>query len=108
MSKKNFSEENFWRKLRCYFGNLTRPALIELLSLYYCLQDSDTPFFVKSQIVAALGYFILPTDLIPDVFLAVGYSDDLAIIASTYAVLNPHIKAEHKEKAIIAIDNFFS
>ncbi len=52
-----------------------------------------------------LGYFILPTDLIPDVFLAVGYSDDIALIASTYASLNPHIKQEHKDKANTTIDN---
>ena len=107
MSKNDYSDEKFWQKIRRYVGRLSRPALTELLSLYYCLQDRDTPLLFKSQIVVTLGYFILPTDIIPDVFLGVGYTDDIAMIASTYANLTPYIKTEHKDSADKAVNDLF-
>eukprot|EP01026_Neomeris_dumetosa_P004202 TRINITY_DN11124_c0_g1_i6.p2 TRINITY_DN11124_c0_g1~~TRINITY_DN11124_c0_g1_i6.p2 ORF type:complete len:108 (-),score=9.16 TRINITY_DN11124_c0_g1_i6:336-659(-) len=53
-------------------------------------------------ILGALGYFLLPLDLIPDVFPALGFTDDLgalilALSQITY-FLNDDIKFEAKQK----------
>ena len=41
-----------------------------------------------AYIVGALGYFILPIDLVPDFIAGLGYTDDLAVIA----ILMKHLK----------------
>ena len=43
-------------------------------------------------IVAALVYFVAPIDLIPDIFLALGLSDDLAILAWTFNRLREELQ----------------
>ena len=56
----------------------------------------------KSKIYGALGYFILPTDLVVDFLPLVGYSDDLAaLMIALHAVatnITPEIKAQAKAK----------
>ena len=56
----------------------------------------------KSKIYGALGYFILPTDLVVDFLPIVGYSDDLAaLMIALHAVatnITPEIKAQAKAK----------
>ncbi|GAA5416881.1 hypothetical protein Pryu01_01920 [Paraliobacillus ryukyuensis] len=38
------------------------------------------PIVLKAIIVGALGYFILPLDIIPDLAVGVGYTDDLSAV----------------------------
>lgn len=40
--------------------------LLPVFTLYYMLQDDKVSLQHKTYIVGALGYFILPIDLIPD------------------------------------------
>ena len=46
--------------------------------------------------MGALGYFIFPLDVIPDILPCIGYADDLAVIAlllgQLYAFINQDIK----------------
>ena len=42
--------------------------LPKLLTIFYCMQDEDTPKFIKLALMGALGYVILPFDFVPDVF----------------------------------------
>ena len=69
-----YTEESFWTKV----GAFARTAGIEVvekaLILFFCLQDRDTPATAKALIASALGYFILPTDLIPDITPVAGYA----------------------------------
>jgi uncharacterized membrane protein YkvA (DUF1232 family) len=46
-----------------------------------------------------LGYFILPLDVIPDLMPAIGYSDDLGVLAAAVVAVASSIKPEHTEKA---------
>lgn len=50
-------------------------------------------------VASALGYFILPLDLIPDWILGGGFTDDAAAIAAAIAAVSAHIKPAHKERA---------
>ena len=69
--------------------------------------DSDTPGWAKTIIVGALGYFVLPTDAIPDLVPVAGYTDDLGTIGTALAIVAAHIKQEHKDKAKEKIDIWF-
>lgn len=73
--------------------------VIRALILYYALQDNDTPAWAKGVILATLGYFIMPIDLIPDIKPVVGYTDDLAVIMKAFVVVAVHIKDDHITRA---------
>ena len=67
--------------------------------LFYCFKDADTPKYVKAIIAGALGYLILPIDLISDRIPFVGWVDDAAVIALAFKVANRFIKPMHREQA---------
>ncbi len=96
---KVYSEKSFWVKIRNYAKiagqKVTEPALI----MYYCLKDKDTPLRIKLIIITALGYFILPTDVIPDITPLVGFTDDLGALLTAYELVRLHTKPEHLDKA---------
>ena len=100
--QKHFSESDFWLKLR----TLAKKAGVKLtyyaLTLYYTLADPDTPAKYKAVIAGALGYMILPLDLVPDFLPFAGLADDWAalIAAVTYvtSAITPAIKARAREK----------
>lgn len=94
-----FSDESFWEKVRRYAKRAGHRVLEPALVLYFCLQDPDTPAWAKAVIVGALGYFILPTDAIPDATPVVGFSDDLGALTAAVGIVGVHIKPEHQSKA---------
>lgn len=96
---KEYNEHSFWKKLKAYAVSAGKDVIEKALILYYCLIDRDTPAWAKAVIVGALGYFVVPTDAIPDLMPVAGYSDDLGALASALAMVAVHIKPEHKEKA---------
>lgn len=75
----NFSESDFVAKVK-NFGKKAGVTLMYPILLLYNLAVSDTvPFADKAKIVGALGYFILPIDLIPDALIGIGFTDDIAV-----------------------------
>ncbi|MBO7175556.1 MAG: DUF1232 domain-containing protein [Spirochaetaceae bacterium] len=56
-------------------------------SLISALDNPATPTKMKALIIGAIGYILLPLDLIPDVMPAVGYTDDLASAAGVVAAV---------------------
>lgn len=55
--------------------------------------------WAKGVVAGALGYFILPTDAIPDFIAGLGYTDDAGVIAGAVAALGSKITDEHKDQA---------
>ena len=87
----------FWDKVR---RNLHRvPFLEDAIAAYYCATDPATPVPVKAALVGALAYFILPFDVIPDVLLVVGFTDDAAVIAGVVATMRKYMTIEHYTQA---------
>jgi uncharacterized membrane protein YkvA (DUF1232 family) len=80
-----------------------RKTLITALTLFYCLQDRDTPAWAKGVIVGALGYLVLPADLIPDLIPGVGYGDDWGALVAALGTVAAYIKDEHKSKALAQV-----
>lgn len=96
-SEKYYSEEKFWQKLKKFAVKAGHTAVYTALLLYYTLQKPEVPKKAKMTIIGALGYFILPFDLIPDVAVGVGYTDDLG--ALTVALLQVAIYIDDDVKA---------
>jgi uncharacterized membrane protein YkvA (DUF1232 family) len=84
------------------------PFASDALAAYFCARDPATPMAAKGLIFAALAYFVVPTDAIPDVIAGIGFTDDAAVLATVIAVLGRNIKPEHKDRARAALDKMAS
>lgn len=87
----------FWPKVRRFAARL--PFVEDLLAAYYCAFDRDTPFQVKAALVAAIGYFVLPIDVMPDVMPMLGFTDDAAVLATALRLVAANMRPEHREAA---------
>lgn len=103
MSDEQNVQSDFWPKLT---RNLARiPFAQDVVAAYYCAFDPATPFKVKGILVAALAYFILPFDVIPDFLLGLGFSDDLAVLVTAYGLVRSNITQAHRDKAKAKLDD---
>jgi len=89
--------EGFAAKLARFAAKI--PFAGDVTALYYAARDPQTPTRTKALMLAALSYFVLPTDAIPDVFLGVGFTDDAAVIAAMMALAGSAIKPRHRDMA---------
>ena len=96
-------KKDFWGKLKRYLGRV--PFAETLLAAYYCATDARTPLRSKGILFAALAYFILPIDFIPDFVLGLGFTDDAAVVMMALAMIRNHMTPEHREAARKALDN---
>lgn len=87
----------FWRTARRAAGQV--PFVEDLVAAYYCALDPATPTRARAMLMGALGYFVLPTDLIPDVLLGFGFTDDASVLIAVIAMVSTHIKDEHRQEA---------
>jgi uncharacterized membrane protein YkvA (DUF1232 family) len=54
---------------------------------------------VRVTLFAALAYFVMPADLIPDIVIGLGFTDDAAVLAAALKTLAGHIRPRHREQA---------
>lgn len=92
-----YVNKGFWTKVRKYAGKV--PFSHEAVAMYYCAMDPNTPAKAKVTAISALAYWILPIDLVPDIFPVVGYGDDATAIFVAYKAISSHITDEHRDKA---------
>ena len=110
MSHSNYSEETFWEKVEAIAKlakKIAKEILGKALVLYYTLSDPDTPTGAKGVVIAALGYFIMPLDLIPDYLPVIGFQDDLAVLAGAIFTIAASIKISHRKQADKKMDELF-
>jgi len=102
-----YSEERLVKKLKKFAYKAGRELTEKVLILYFTLQKSDTPRWAKTIIYSALGYFILPLDLIPDALMPLGFTDDLGAIAAALATVTIHITPDVKDRARGKLSDWF-
>jgi uncharacterized membrane protein YkvA (DUF1232 family) len=90
-------KRGFWPKIRRFAGRV--PFAREVLAAYYFARDPETPTAAKGMLFAALAYFVMPIDAIPDVLAGVGFTDDAAVIAAVLSLLGANLKPRHREQA---------
>ena len=96
---EEFSEGDFWDKVKEALKAAGTQIIYKALQLYYATKNPDCPVAIKTAIYAALGYFILPLDLIPDFTPVVGFSDDMLAIGTALVMANLYIDDEVMDKA---------
>jgi uncharacterized membrane protein YkvA (DUF1232 family) len=92
----------FWPKIRRVAAHI--PFASEALSVWFSVQDPETPATAKGLMLACLAYFILPTDAIPDWIPVIGYADDAAVFAALIGAVGRHLKPQHRAAAREAVE----
>lgn len=98
---ENEVREKFWRKAKKAARHI--PFMEDVVAAYYCALDRNTPLRAKGILIAALGYFILPTDAIPDFIFGLGFTDDIAVLTAAITAVRAHITPAHRLAAREAI-----
>lgn len=104
---KHYSEDNLWKKVQKFAKIAGQSVIYAVLILYYTLKKPELPKNVKLTIIGALGYFILPLDIIPDFIPGVGYVDDLSVLVAAIFQVAKHIDDEVKNQAKNKLRQFF-
>lgn len=102
-----FTDDKFWHKLARAFKKAGIKVVYAALVLFYSLQDPRISKRDKALIIGALGYFILPLDLLPDFLPAVGFTDDLAALLLAFYKVHRCITPEVREKAEAKLRQWF-
>lgn len=80
------------------------PFAEDVLAAYFCVRDPETSARVKLILLAALAYFVLPLDGIPDVIPILGFTDDAAMLAAALTAVRGAINDTHRADARATLD----
>ena len=105
-TSSHYSESAFWNKLQDNSKSIGCTLIEKVLTLFYLIQDDSVSAVSKGLIIGALGYFILPLDVIPDVIPVIGYSDDLVVISAVLIQLESRITPAILKQVQKAMPNF--
>ncbi|MBO0661549.1 DUF1232 domain-containing protein [Jiella sp. MQZ9-1] len=82
------------------------PFMDDVVAAYYCALDPKTPATTRGILIAALAYFVLPMDLIPDMLLGLGFTDDIAVLLAAFNAVRGNIRPEHYDRARETLADF--
>lgn len=105
--RKAFSEFDFWNKLKRFATNAGVKVVYSALILYFAYRRSETPGWAKRLIVGVLGYLVTPIDLLPDLTIFLGYSDDLSMLSFALATVAAYINDDVRSKARKKLTTWF-
>ncbi|AUM14237.1 YkvA family protein [Ketobacter alkanivorans] len=77
------------------------------LQLYYLARSPDLPAWAKASVFAALGYFVVTPDAVPDITPVLGFVDDLAVLTSALASVSAYVSPEIRAKALERLQAWF-
>lgn len=103
----DYSGSDFWEKLAKFALKIGKPVVYNALLLYYLLKSPDCTIEQKTLILGALGYLILPIDLIPDVIPGLGFTDDAAALVTVIKVVKNNITPEIENQAREKLSEWF-
>ncbi|NDV66820.1 YkvA family protein [Bacteroides sp. 224] len=102
-----YSEKKFQSKIAQITKKAGAKIVYAAFLLFYALKDKNFPITKKAKVLGALGYFILPIDLIPDAIPILGFSDDLAAIVYILSTVWEHITPEVRQQALDRVNSIF-
>jgi uncharacterized membrane protein YkvA (DUF1232 family) len=89
--------EGFWRKLARVAGKI--PFAEDAAAAWFCARDPRTPLRVKATLMAALAYFVLPADMVPDFVAGFGFTDDATVLMAAIGLVSSHLTDDHRKAA---------
>ena len=87
----------FWPKLKRVASKV--PFAVDLIALYYCAMDPETPRTAKALVLAALVWFISPFSIVQDLMAGIGFVSDAAVVAAVISIVGANLKPRHRELA---------
>jgi len=75
------------------------PFADDLVSAWYAARDPLTPMKAKAVLYAAVAYFVMPADALPDVIVGLGFTDDATVLATALGVVGMYVKERHRRMA---------
>ena len=103
----HYSDESLMDKVKRFGKKMGGKLVFNLFALYYVLKTPDVPIKIKGVIVGALGYVIVPVDLIPDFIPVGGYVDDLAAITAAVKTARAYITPDIRRRATDKVRDIF-
>ena len=97
--RKHYSDGSFRSKLKRYAKTAGMKVVYPAMLLQYMMKSDEVSLKTKLIISAALGYFILPVDFIPDFAPIIGFTDDLGVLLLIVRQMAVHITPEIKKNA---------
>lgn len=97
--KDMYSESALMQKLSLMAKTAGTKTIYMVLKVYYAMKSKDVPVKYKIILGAALGYFIAPFDLIPDIFGVLGIVDDGIILKWALDSISAYITPEMENEA---------
>ena len=104
---KHYSDSGLMSKIKNVAKKAGQKVIYYALLAYYVLKDPHTSARDRTIIISALGYFILPIDIVPDFIPVVGFSDDLAALAWALKAVYDNITPEIRYKAQTKLRQWF-
>jgi uncharacterized membrane protein YkvA (DUF1232 family) len=105
--QEHYSESGLFAKIGKVCKKAGIKAIYYVLLLYYVLMDGNTSLKDKGIIIGALGYFILPIDLIPDFIPAAGFADDITALTACLHTVKANITPAVRKKALQKLSDWF-
>ena len=97
--ESEFSFDNLMNKIKESAKKAGLKAIYMALLLYYALESPTISTVDKAIIYGALGYFICPIDIIPDILPFIGLTDDIAVLAWAFSRVKRNVTDMTREKA---------
>ena len=105
--KDRFSEFNMWQKLRNFARQAGIKTTYMVLLLFYAYKRKETPKWAKNVVIGAIGYFISPIDLIPDLTPILGYTDDIGVLTFGLVTIATYVNKEVKSRAKLKLGDLY-
>lgn len=105
--ERHYASADLWRKLSRTGRRLGRELAELCLCLHFAARRPETPTWARGTIYAALAYFLLPADLVPDFLPVTGYSDDIATLALAMSTVSAYVNEEIRELARTTAGRWF-
>jgi uncharacterized membrane protein YkvA (DUF1232 family) len=87
----------FWASVRDRAARL--PFLHDLVAAWFAATDPQMPLQPRATLLAALAYFIMPLDAVPDLLPLIGFTDDAAVLIIALRTVRGQMLAEHWARA---------
>ena len=97
--EKHFSFSGLMDKIKETAKKAGLKAIYMALLLYYALESPTITVMDKAIIYGALGYFISPIDIVPDILPLIGLTDDIAVLAWAFSRVKHNVTDMTREKA---------
>ena len=105
--RKSYSDKDFWKKVGKIAKKGGEQIVYLALLLFYVMKSEEVELKQKLMIAGALGYLILPVDLIPDFLPVAGYADDFAALMAAYGMIKACVTPEIKLQATAKCREWF-